>query len=161
MRRKKPPRLVLKERTRKQGRRKGERGKRTVWIIRDGADRQSTGCAEHDLEGAQQALSIYIAGKYQPPTGLGPRLLIDEVMAAYLKGHANSSPSRAWLLYTAGPVLEWWSGKRVGDVTRTNCKAYVDWRTSQNIKRHPNSKKCRSKSAIRLLGTTSRRCWPL
>ena len=141
MRRRLPPHLVLKERTRKTGRRKGEPGKRNVWIIRDGAHRQSTGCGEHDLEGAQQALSIYIAAKYLPPTGLGPRLLIDEVMAAYLKGRANTSPSRDWLVHTARPVLEWWTGKRVGDVTRTNCKAYVDWRTSQNIKRHPNSKK--------------------
>jgi hypothetical protein len=65
-----------------------------VWIIRDGAHRQSTGCGERDLEGAQQALSKYISDKYQPPTGLGPRLLIDEVMAAYLKGRANTSPSR-------------------------------------------------------------------
>ena len=81
MRRPKPPRLVLEERTRKQGRRKGEPGKRTVWIIRDGAHRESTGCGQHDLEGAQQALSNDIVAKYLPPTGLGPRLLIDEVMA--------------------------------------------------------------------------------
>jgi hypothetical protein len=40
--------------------------------------------AAANMIGAQQALSVYIALKYQPPTGLGPLLPIDDVMAAYL-----------------------------------------------------------------------------
>jgi len=63
------------------------------------------------------------------------------VIAAYLKGHANESKSREFLLHTARPILQWWTGKRVGDVNRTNCRAYVKWRTAQFKKRHPNSKK--------------------
>ena len=113
-----------------------------VWIIRDGKDRISTGCGVgSDDAKAQQALADYINGKYQPPTGMGAKLLIDEVVAAYLAGHADSSPSRDFLFATANPILKWWSGKRIAEVNKTNCKAYVKWRTSQFRKRHPNSKR--------------------
>jgi tetratricopeptide (TPR) repeat protein len=113
-----------------------------VWVIRDGEDRISTGCGVGvDDAKAQRALADYINGKYQPPTGLGAKLLIDEVVAAYLAGHADSSASRDFLLATATPILEWWSGRRILEVNKTNCKAYVNWRTSQFRKRHPKSKK--------------------
>lgn len=111
------------------------------WRIRDGKNRPSTGCLEHDFEGAEQALAEYIAAKYRPPTGLGARLLIDEVIAAYLKEHADESKSREFLLYTAQPIIEWWTGKRLAEVNRTNCRAYVKWRTAQFRRRHANSKK--------------------
>jgi integrase len=72
---------------------------------------------------------------------MGAKLLIDEVIAAYLAGHADESPSRDFLFATANPILKWWSGKRIAEVNKTNCKAYVKWRTSQFRTRHPNSKK--------------------
>jgi integrase len=117
-----------------------------VWIIRDGENRASTGCRVGiDDKQAQRKLADYINGKYQPPTGLGPNLLIDEVVAAYLTGHADDSPSRDFLVATAKPILKWWSGKRIAEVNKTNCKAYVKWRTSQDRRQHPNSKKPRVK----------------
>jgi integrase len=113
-----------------------------VWIIRDGEDRVSTGCCVGcDDQKAQRRLADYINSKYQPPTGLGANLLIDEVVAAYLAGHADGSASRDFILATARPILEWWTGRRISEVNKTNCRAYVKWRTSQLRKRHPNSKK--------------------
>jgi len=113
-----------------------------VWIIRDGAHRTSTGCrVGFDDKEAQRKLAAYINAKYQPPAGLGAQLLIDEVVAAYLKGHADESKSREFLVATAKPILDWWSGKRISHVTKTNCKAYVKWRTAQHRRQHPNSKK--------------------
>src|SRR5262249_33436296 len=111
------------------------------WRIRDGKNRPSTGCDEADLAGAEKALADYIAAKYRPPIGLGGRLLIDEVMAAYVNEHAAESHSREFLVHTARPILHWWSGKRIAEVNKTNCKGYVKWRTSQWRRRHPNSKK--------------------
>ena len=113
-----------------------------VWIIRDGKDRVSTGCSiGGDDAKAPRALADYINGKYQPPTGLGAKLLIDEVIAAYVAGHADGSASRDFLLATAKPILAWWTGKRISEVNKTNCRAYVQWRTAQFRTRHPNSKK--------------------
>jgi hypothetical protein len=46
-------------------------------------------------------------------------------------GHADSSAAKDFLLATAKPILEWWSGRRISEVNKTNCRTYVKWRTSQ------------------------------
>ena len=113
-----------------------------VWIIRDGEKRQGTGCRVGvDDERAERLLAAYINNKYDAPVGLGAKLLIDEVMAAYLAGHAVTSSSKEFLFATAKPILQWWKGRRVAEVTKSNCRAYVRWRTSQHRQRHPNSKR--------------------
>jgi len=127
-----PPHLFLDVR---------EPRKPNFWRIRDGKNRPSTGSLEHDLAAAEQALAAYITAKYRPPIGLGSQLLIDEVMAAYLRDHAAESRSREFLVHTARPIVEWWTGKRIAEVNKTNCRAYVKWRTAQVRKRHPNSNK--------------------
>ena len=105
----------------------------TVWIIKDGAHRESTGlrCGPDDQE-AERALARYITNKYQPPKIVDP--LIDEILASYLKGHAQHSRSRQFLYDTAKPILVWWSGKKLIEITGTNCRKYVDWRTSQVVR---------------------------
>jgi len=45
-------------------------------------------------------------------------------------GHADSSAPKDFLLATAKPILEWWSGRRISEVNKTNRRAYVKWRTS-------------------------------
>src|SRR5262249_7938841 len=100
-----------------------------VWIIRDGAHRTSTGCrVGRDNKEAQRKLADYINSKYQPPKGIVP--LIDEIVAAYLKDYAEHSRSREFLIYTAKPILTWWSGKKIEHITGANCRKYVAWRTS-------------------------------
>jgi integrase len=67
--------------------------------------------------------------------------LVVEAVAAYLKDYASHSRSREFIFATAEPILAWWSGKKIRDVTGTNCRRYVSWRTSQFRKRHAKSKK--------------------
>src|SRR5262249_50403121 len=106
-----------------------------VWEIRDGALRISTGCGEHDTQRAQEALTRHIAEKYRPPGALAAdKLLIDEVVAAYLKEYAQHSPSREFLFATARPMLQWWSGKKLANVNGGNCRAYAGWRTRQTYR---------------------------
>lgn len=126
-RKRKAPRLYL---------RKGRADRGAVWVILDGSAEISTGCAADDLRGAEQALSRHIASKWTPPGALPPDgLYVAEVLAAYLKKHAANSPSQDWLEDTAKPIAEWWSDKRLSDVTGENCRAYVEWRTRQTSKR--------------------------
>jgi len=113
-----------------------ETARQDVWIIRDGAVEVRTGCGERDHRGAAEALARYIAAKYQPPGALPPsELYIDEVIATYLKEHAQRSVSREFLTHTATPILGWWSGKRLSQVNKTNCRKYVEWRTKQTNRR--------------------------
>ena len=123
----KAPRLYLKRR---------KLPRHHVWIIRDGAVEVRTRCGQYDTRGAEEALARYIAEKYKPPGALPPsELFVDEVIAAYLNEYAKHSPSREFLTYTAGPVLEWWTGKKLSSVNGTNCRKYVAWRTSQKHRR--------------------------
>jgi len=122
----KAPRLYLRKRA----------GRDATWVIRDGSVEISTGCAEPDLSGAEQALSRYIAAKWQPPSTLNPsELYIAEILAAYLTKHAPHVPSAEWLEDTAKPIAEWWGDKRLSEVTGENCRQYVAWRTSQTWRR--------------------------
>ena len=131
-RQREPPRLWF---------RPAERGRAGSWIILDGAKQRSTRCGKADLERAQRALARYIQQKYQPPKGLGQDLLVTEVVAAYLKDYSVHSASEEFIRHTARPILEWWSGKRLAEVTGTNCRRYVTWRTSQTRRTRGNSSK--------------------
>lgn len=111
--------------------RAAERGRAGKWIILDGEKQRSTGCGEHDTGRAQRALARYIQEKYHPPRGLGQDLLVTEVVAAYLKDYAAHSTSAEFLRHTARPILEWWSGKKLSQVSGANCRRYVAWRTAQ------------------------------
>jgi integrase len=61
-------------------------------------------------------------------------LLVNEVMATYLREHAPTTKSPEWIAYTAAPIIEWWAGKPLSEVTGKNCLDYVAWRTTQAIK---------------------------
>ena len=135
-RRRQPPRLWFKP---------GERGRAGTWVIKDGQKRRGTGCGEHDLEQAQLTLARYIQGKYLPPKGLGQELLVTEVVAAYLKDYSVHSASEEFIRHTARPILEWWSAKKLSEVTGTNCRRYVTWRTSQTRRTRGKSKKPKAK----------------
>src|SRR5438552_747956 len=120
----KSPRLYLK---------RAERGRNAAWVIRDGAYRESTGFDQGDRESAEKSLARYIDEKYTPPKGLtAANLFIDEIVAAYLKDYAAFSTSREFLMHTAKPVVEWWTGKTLLEVNGTNCRRYVAWRTHQS-----------------------------
>jgi integrase len=140
-RRKEPPRLWLKP---AEPTRNGRPARVAVWCIVDGAKRESTGCGDRDIEQAQRKLADYIKAKFEPPTGKGAQLLVVEAIAAYLENHVeqlSSKHSRDFGRATCAPLLQWWSGKTLAQVNGMNCRAYVRWRTAQNRKRHPKSKK--------------------
>ncbi len=119
----KPPRLYLK---------RAERGRNAVWGIREGTHRESTGVHQCDRAGAEKALARYIDEKYTPPKGVtAARLFVDEIIAAYLKDYAAHSPSREFLIHTATPIAEWWTGKTLSEVNGTNCRRYVTWRMAR------------------------------
>lgn len=106
-----------------------------LWVIRDGATRIGTGCHQDNRRGAEEALARYIGNKYAPPQALpSNELYIDEVLAGYLKDYAAHSLSRVFLFDTARPVLVWWSGKKLSEVNKANCRRFVEWRTAQKYR---------------------------
>ena len=126
---KKPPRLYLRHRA----------GRPAQWVILDGAKEAGTGAGAEDADRAAQALEAYLVERHQPSDSNAPEdLLVDEVMASYLREHVPDSPSRAWIADMAAPIVEWWSGKTLDQINGPTCRAYVQWRTSQRIKWKPD-----------------------
>lgn len=108
--------------------------KRSVWVIRDGPRKISTGCAAEDRAGAERALGEHLADKYQPSRARGrnpSQILIADVLAIYL---TDVAPHHAREQETKQRVLtldSWWADRTLADVNGANCRAYVEYRTAQ------------------------------
>jgi integrase len=117
---KKPARLYLKRPT----------DRPPFWIIIDGTRQTSTGCGEHDLEGADKALAKYLGERFRPNTGIRELAAIPvaEVLALYGSLIPADSPSRATKGYHIKALLGFWGNKALAEVKATNCRDYVDSR---------------------------------
>jgi integrase len=108
--------------------------KRAVWVIRDGSRKISTRCAAHDRDSAERAVGEYLANKYQPNRTRGrhpTEILIADVLTIYLKDvaprHARDNETKQRVL----ALDAWWGDRTLADVNGANCRAYVEYRTSQ------------------------------
>jgi integrase len=113
-RRRSPPRLYLDK-------------ARLQWIIRDGATRVRTSCAERDRASAEKLLAEYIGQKHKPASGPNP--LIADVLIVYSREHLQHKASAANYFYHVGSLEKWWGDKYLSDVTAANCRAYGIGRT--------------------------------
>ena len=124
----KGPRLYL---------RAGRADRAAVYVILDGAREIGTGCGADRAAEAEAALARYLAQKYTPPRPAGQArlddILIADVVAAYLAGHASTTASAEFIAHTAAPVLAWWGARTLADVKGQACRDYVQWRTSQPV----------------------------
>ncbi len=120
----KPPRLFLRSA-------RGDRG--AVWVILDRGREISTGSSEGDAQGAEKALSEYLASKYEAPK-LGSRLdqiPIASIIKIYLDERRPSVKNQTTLGSYCAPLIEWWGDKTLADVREATCGQYVTWRTAQ------------------------------
>lgn len=124
-RRAKAPRLYLRERP----------GRGRYWVILDKGREFGTDCREDDTQGAETALSDYIAQKYEPPkhSAALSQVLIADVVNVYLREHAPKTLSLDWICHTAAPIIDWWGDKPLSSIRRTTCDEYVIWRTAQGV----------------------------
>jgi integrase len=112
----------------------GRLARRATWVIRDGTKKIRTGCPRGDRQGAEQALSEYIARKYQVPRERGrhpSEILIADVLNIYL---TDKAPKHSDPTITKGRVMTlaaWWSDKTLADVNGTTCREYVAYRIAQ------------------------------
>lgn len=118
---------------------KSGRAVAAVYFIRDGQKSISTGCGPERLEDAQIALAQYITARQAAsrPTDRAQHpeeVLVDEVIALYAREKAPrvADPGSASARLTA--ILDWWSGKTLGEIRRSSCQAYVAHRASQPVK---------------------------
>jgi integrase len=107
--------------------------KRRQWIVRDGSEYIRTGCTESDRRGAEKQLAEYIARKHQPERG--PTPLIADILTVYAREHVPNTISTVNTAYNLASLGQWWNGKRLSDVTPTNCKSYGIGRSQSAARR--------------------------
>ena len=110
------------------------RGRKSVWIIRDGRDQKGTGCLAHDIVGAERALATYLAAKHVRSSRRGTRdpaqIPIADVLTIYLTDivprHSRPSDTRGRI-----KALDSFFGDRMlSYVSGETCRAYAAQRTS-------------------------------
>ena len=105
--------------------------RKPVWIIRDGAHRESTGCGPGQSHEAQRKLAAYITAKYQVPRikDRDPDAIpVGEVIKIYADevGRDNSRPKE--LGERLMRVEAFFGEPMLSEVTKTTCKAYAEHR---------------------------------
>ena len=130
-RRGKGPRLWLRN---AQYDRHGRLSHAAVWLIKDGAHRESTGCGIDDRQRAETALADYISRKHlsEAQTGIRPpaQIPIADVLGLYGRDVAprHSRPRETGQRITA--LIGFFGDKMLSDVNGALCRAYADHRGS-------------------------------
>lgn len=112
-----------------------QRGRKPVWLIKDGTRQYSTGCGAAERETAERRLAEYLAQKHEPPTREATleRIRCADVLNLYVVEHAPTTQSDKWIGHTAGPCVEFWHDKTLADVRGQTCREYVEWRCAQGV----------------------------
>ncbi|WAJ27593.1 tyrosine-type recombinase/integrase [Antarcticirhabdus aurantiaca] len=104
------------------------------WFIRDGAIKRSTGCRSDNRAGAEDALRAYLDTKYvRPSDSRASRLFVTDILIYYGREIAPGQKSKA-TSYAIEPLATWWATKKLSDVKRSTCLAYVEHRRKQPIR---------------------------
>lgn len=120
-----------------------------IWFIRDGNIQRSTGCSAACRGEAEKALAEYIASKWTPqaaaPASRGDpaQVTVDDIVALYAQEKAPKSADPVATGVRLAAILDWWSGKTLSEVTRTNCAAYVVHRCRQAVRSFKDVSKAR------------------
>lgn len=120
-----------------------------IYYIRDGQTEISTGCGPdglHGPEGAEAQLANYIAEKWalraeaeKTPSDRQRRsdpsqVLIAEVLAEYLRSKAPTLADPKATDVRVQALMAFWGEKKLEDVRRSECQAYVAYRIQQPLK---------------------------
>lgn len=133
-----------------------------IWFIRDGDLKRSTGCVD-DGSGrpppaAERELAAHIASKWAAPAPNDAerrsdpaKVFVDEVLTLYVLEKVERTADPVSAKGRVRALRAWWAGKKLSEVRRSTCEAYVKYRTSQPIKAFKegaeNSKPVRNVSA--------------
>ncbi|WP_051396544.1 tyrosine-type recombinase/integrase [Bradyrhizobium elkanii] len=110
-----------------------EAGKLThaaTWIIRDGTKYQGTGCLEHEIGRAEQALRNYISGKYSPQRKERDidSIPIADVLSIFIDDRPDLFVENAdakKYVSRMKRLCDFWGTLMLGDVNKAKCNEYV------------------------------------
>jgi integrase len=98
-----------------------------VWIIVDGNRHVATGCLKDQAGEAEQLLAAYIADKYRPSRHARDIDQIDiaDVLSVYLEDCGPRMADQPKLERAIGRLNDYWGGKKLSEVSATECRVYA------------------------------------
>ncbi|WP_420408631.1 tyrosine-type recombinase/integrase [Hoeflea sp.] len=100
-----------------------------VWYIKDGATRVTTGCAEHDVDGAQAALKAYLAAQYQAPgQGRADQITIADTLIVYLQERVDRLKVQDKAKAEIGRLNAFMGHRPVAEIRGRLCREYAKHR---------------------------------
>jgi integrase len=126
-------------------------GREIIWVIRDGDYEESTGCAESDVRGAEEALEIYLTRKRKrgAVSSRPAEIMIADVLNLYAKNVAPEARAPDALIHAVETLAKWWGEKKLSEVRGSTCRAYVDWRAGKPWAKAKRSTRTVTKSTAR------------
>lgn len=110
------------------------KGRNPIYYIRDGEHKKSTGCFGDNLEGANKALSRYLAETFRPNTNQQELDCIScaEVLMLYARDIAPTRAGAATIGYHIKALTPFWGNKTLADVKGSTCRGYTNQRLSSS-----------------------------
>ncbi|MGR9311366.1 tyrosine-type recombinase/integrase [Rhizobium leguminosarum] len=113
------------------------KGRPSVWVILDGSNEISTGCAAEDVAGADRALERYLAERHKPDFRKGDpeTVAVADALIYYVQEHAETTAHPELIGYHMLPLNEFFGGKMVSDVDAKACRDYRKLRQAGEVGR--------------------------
>jgi integrase len=111
---------------------------KSVWIIRDGRKRTSTGFGPGDRGSAEKALAAYLAQKHAPSRERGrdpAEILVADALSLYAADRGPSVRNPAELGQRMSALLRFFKTTRLESVNAALCRSYAAQRTSDSMAR--------------------------
>jgi integrase len=111
---------------------------KSVWIIRDGSKRSSTGCGPGEREEAQRQYAEYLAEKYRPPRTRArdpAAISVADVLSIYRSDHASKISRPLELDQRLAALHGFFRAKTLADINGPECRAYAEHRGSASMAR--------------------------
>lgn len=119
-RRKKPPRLILRNETGAEGR------PRSTWVIKDGPTYIRTGCLADQIGAAETRLADYLAGKFEAQRGgRASEITVGDVLTVYLEEKADTSADPRRVEQTLWRLNEFFGAMTVAEVKGPVCRQFT------------------------------------
>ena len=105
----------------------GKRISAGAWVIIDGTKHIATGCAEHDVGAAQQALAEYNVEQYRPPRRERDieDIFVAEVLAIYDADKRESQINKRTYDGRIKRLNDWWGDMKLADINGQTCRDYT------------------------------------
>lgn len=109
----------------------------SVWYVRDGGRRESTGCDEADLAGARAALGLYISRTARPNFGSRDpaAVRVADIIALYAIDRAASTARPKETAARLSKLNDFFGRMVADEITPSSCAAYVRQRGAEQAAR--------------------------